>query len=110
MTRLLNAMIRIQPSGQQTLISPSERSAAKTALELEITNARLAIQVRNSADFKASIIRINQWLVRLYADTPALKEQRKRLLLVANIPLNRSAPLAGSSLAVLNATLQGTGK
>ena len=110
MTRLLNAMIRIQPSGQQTLISPSERSAAKTALELEITNARLAIQVRNSADFKASIIRINQWLARLYADTPALKEQRKRLLLIANIPLNRSAPLAGSSLAALNATLQGTRK
>jgi uroporphyrin-3 C-methyltransferase len=101
MTRLLNALIRIQPSGQQTLISPSERSAAKTALDLEMTNARMAILLRNSTDFKTSVLRINQWLVRLYADTPALKERRERLLMVASKPLNRTAPLAGSSLLEL---------
>lgn len=109
MTRLLNALIRIQTSGQQTLISPSERNAAKTALELEMTNARLAIQLRNSTDFKASILRINQWLTRLYADTSTLQEQRKRLIIIANTPLNRSAPLAGSSLAELQAKLHGVG-
>lgn len=101
MTRLINALIQIQPSGQQTLISPSERGAAKAALDLEIVNARMAIQLRNSAEFKASVLRINQWLTRLYADTSALKERREHLLMVASKPLNRSVPLAGSSLAEL---------
>lgn len=101
MKRLINALIQIQPSGQQTLISPSERSAAKTALALEMTNARVAILLRHEADFKASVLRINQWLVRLYADTPALKERREQLLMVASKPLNRSTPLAGSSLVEL---------
>lgn len=108
MTRLINALIQVQPSGQQTLISPSERSAAKTALALDMTNARTAILLRNNAEFKASILRINQWLLRLYADTPALKDRREQLLLVASKPLNRSVPLAGSSLNELLLMQQGS--
>ena len=109
MTRLINALIQVQPTGQQTLISPSERSAAKTALALDITNARLAILLRNNTDFKASVLRINQWLARLYAETPALKERREQLLLVASKPLTRSVPLAGSSLNELLLMQQGSG-
>ena len=107
-TRLLNALIRIQPTGQQTLISPSERSAAKTALALEFANARMALQLRNSGDFKTSVLHINQWLLRLYADTPQLKESRGRLLAAANVPLIITSPLAGSSLAELQRMTQGT--
>ncbi|HWR95635.1 MAG TPA: uroporphyrinogen-III C-methyltransferase [Arenimonas sp.] len=106
-TRLLNALIRIQPSGQQTLIAPSDRRAAKTALELEIAGARAALQLRNSAEFKASAVRINQWLLRLYTDTPQLKERRAKLLLAANTPLTLSLPLAGSSLTELQRMKQG---
>ncbi len=107
LTRLLNALIRIQPTGQQTLITPSDQHAAKTALELEMANARMALNLRHSADFKASVVRINQWLVRLYANTPQLKEHRAKLLTVANTPLNMPMLLAGSSLAELQRAKQG---
>lgn len=106
-TRLLNALIRIQPSGQQTLIAPSDRRAAKTALELEIAGARAALQMRDSAEFKAGAVRINQWLLRLYLDTPQLKERRAKLLMLANNPLTLPLPLAGSSLSELQRMKQG---
>ena len=106
-TRLLNALVRIEPSGQQTLISPSDRHAAKTALALEIAGARAALQMRDSVEFKASAVRINQWLLRLYADTPQLKERRAKLLMTANTPLTQPLPLAGSSLAELQRMKQG---
>jgi uroporphyrin-III C-methyltransferase len=106
-TRLLNALIRIQPTGQQTLITPSDRHAAKTALELEIASARMALHLRNSADFKASVVRINQWLVRLYANTPQLKDRRAKLVAIANTPLSMPMLLAGSSLAELQRLKQG---
>jgi uroporphyrin-3 C-methyltransferase len=99
--RLLNALVRVEPSGQQSLISPSDRHAAKTALALEVAGARAALQLRDSVGYKASVLRINQWLVRLYADTPQLKERRTRLLASANTPLTMALPLTGSSLAEL---------
>ncbi|MBP7981638.1 MAG: uroporphyrinogen-III C-methyltransferase [Arenimonas sp.] len=106
-TRLLNALVRIETSGQQTLIAPSDRYAAKTALALEIAGARAALQMRDSAGFKAGVVRINQWLLRLYADTPQLKERRVKLLAAANMPLTPALPLAGSSLTELQRMKQG---
>lgn len=99
--RLLNALVQIQPTGQQNLISPSERQAAKTALLLEITNARMALQMRQDEEYKRSVKRIDQWLTRLYVQTPALKERRERLRATATAPLGISVPLAGSSLLEL---------
>lgn len=99
--RLLNALIRIQPSGQQTLISPAERQAAQTALALEMANARFALQLRQSHEFKRSAQRIDYWLGRLYSNTPELKQRRERLLAIANEPLSIAMPLAGSSLMEL---------
>lgn len=99
--RLLNALVQIQPTGQQNLISPSERQAAQTALLLEITNARMALQMRQDEEYKRSVKRIDQWLTRLYVQTPALKERRERLRATTAAPLNISVPLAGSSLLEL---------
>lgn len=99
--RLLNALIRIQPTGQQTLIAPAERQAAQTALALEIANARTALQLRQSAEFKNSARRIDQWLLRLYADGKALQERRQRLQQAADAPLGIALPEAGSTLSEL---------
>ena len=99
--RLLDALVQIQPTGQQNLISPSERQAARTALLLEISNARMALQMRQDAEYKRSIKRIDQWLTRLYAQTPALQERRARLRATAAAPLSISVPLSGSSLLEL---------
>ena len=99
--RLLNALIRIQPTGQQTLIAPAERQAAQTALALEIANARTALQLRQSTEFKNSVRRIDQWLLRLYADGKALQERRQRLQQAADAPLGIALPEAGSTLSEL---------
>jgi uroporphyrin-3 C-methyltransferase len=106
--RLLNALVQIQPTGQQNLISPSERQAAQTALLLEITNARMALQMRQDEEYKRSVKRIDQWLTRLYVQTPALKERRERLRATAAAPLGISVPLAGSSLLELQRLKQET--
>jgi uroporphyrin-3 C-methyltransferase len=99
--RLLNALIRIEPSNRQTLISPAERQAAQTALSLEMANARFALQLRQDHEYKRSVLRINHWLSRLYANTTALNARREGLLASANAPLSISVPLAGSSLLEL---------
>lgn len=99
--QLLDALVQIQPTGQQNLISPSERQAALTALRLEIGNARVALQLHQDAEFKRSVMRIEQWLTRLYAPTPALQERRARLRATAAAPLSVSVPLSGSSLLEL---------
>ena len=99
--RLLKALIRIQPTGQQTLIAPAERQAAQTALALEIANARTALQLRQSAEFKSSARRIDQWLLRLYADGKVLQERRQRLQQAADAPLSIALPEAGSTLSEL---------
>lgn len=106
--RLLNALVQIQPTGQQNLISPSERQAAQTALLLEITNARMALQMRQDEEYKRSVKRIDLWLTRLYVQTPALKERRERLRATAAGPLGISVPLAGSSLLELQRLKQET--
>lgn len=105
--RLLNALVQIQPTGQQNLISPSERQAAQTALLLEISNARMALQLRHDGEFKRSVNRIDRWLTRLYAQTPALKERRERLRASAAATLNIPVPLSGSSLQELQRLKQG---
>lgn len=105
--RLLKALIRIQPTGQQTLIAPAERQAAQTALALEIANARTALQLRQSAEFKNSARRIDQWLLRLYADGKVLQERRQRLQQAADAPLSIALPEAGSTLSELQRLKQG---
>lgn len=99
--RLLNSLIRIEPSDRQALISPAERQAAQTALSLEMANARFALQLRQDHEYKRSVLRINHWLRQLYANTTTLSARREGLLASANAPLSISVPLAGSSLMEL---------
>lgn len=99
--RLLKALVRVQPTGQQTLIAPVERQAAQTALLLEIANARAALQLRQSTEFKHSMQRINRWLRRLYVDGVALQERQQRLQQITDAPLSISVPEAGSTLSEL---------
>ena len=51
--------------------------------------------------------RIGQWLQRLYADTPQLRERRQRLQMAADAPLTPALPLAGSTLSELQRLKQG---
>lgn len=69
----------------------------------------MALQMRLDAEYKRSVRRIEQWLTRLYAQTPALKERRERLRATAIAPLTVSVPLSGSSLLELRRLKQEAG-
>lgn len=99
--RLLNALIQVRPSGEQDLLSPADRNAGEAALSLEIALARTALDRHDQAAFQQSIKRMDQWLQRLYADSPLLRERRARLKKIAVLTLNYRPPLAGSTLEEL---------
>lgn len=100
--RLLNALVQVRPSGEQDLVTPADRSAGESGLALEIALARTALERRDAPAFKASLVRIDSWLRRLYADGPLLRERRERLRKLGQQPLALSLPVAGSSLEQLH--------
>lgn len=99
--RLLNALIQVRPSGEQDLLSPADHSAGEAALSLEIALARTALDRHDQAAFRQSIKRMDQWLQRLYANSPLLRERRARLKKIAVLTLSYRPPLAGSTLEEL---------
>jgi len=101
LSRLLDALVQIRPAGEQDLLSPADRSAGQAALSLEIALARTALDRGDQAAFRASLVRIDSWLRRLYADGPLLRERRARLKKIAVLPLATDLPVAGSTLAQL---------
>jgi uroporphyrin-III C-methyltransferase len=105
LSRLLDALVQVRPSGEQDLLSPADRSAGQAALSLEIALARTALDRDDQAAFRASLVRMDSWLRRLYADGPLLRERRERLKKLGNLPLAIDLPVAGSTLAQLR-TLQ----
>lgn len=101
--RLLDSLVQVQPSGEQDLLSPTDRSAGRAALALDLSLARQALERRDSASFRASVRRIEAWLRRLYANGPLLNDRRARLLKLSALPLKIELPVAGSTLAELRA-------
>ncbi len=103
LSRLLDALVQVRPSGEQDLLSPADRSAGQAALSLEIALARTALDRHDQAAFRASLTRMDSWLRRLYADGPLLRERRERLKKLATLPLTIDLPVAGTTLAQLRA-------
>jgi uroporphyrin-3 C-methyltransferase len=101
--RLLNALVQIRPSGEQDLLSPADRSAGEAALSLEIALARTALDRRDQTAFRLSVMRMDSWLRRLYAEGPLLRERRAHLQKLATLPLAFDLPVAGSTLQQLRA-------
>ena len=99
--RLLNALVQIRPSGEQDLLSPADRSAGEAALSLEIALARTALDRGDQTGFRASLLRMDSWLRRLYADGPLLRDRHARLRKLATLPLTVDLPIAGSTLQQL---------
>lgn len=99
--RLLDAVVQVRPSSVQDLISPADRATGEAALGLELALARIALDRRDEAGFRASLVRIDQWLQRLYADNPALRERRKHLASLATLALAPDLPMQGASLQQL---------
>jgi uroporphyrin-3 C-methyltransferase len=101
--RLLSAFVQVRSSGEQDLLAPEDRNTGEAALELEMAIARTALDRRNVAGFRASLARLDRWLVRLYAPGPALARERARLTALAKFALSSTLPEAGSTLEELHA-------
>lgn len=99
--RLLDALVQVRATGSQDLLAPAERSAGQAALALELALARTAMEQRDDLRFQASLQRIDAWLRRLYADSPALREQQQQLAELAGLSLTPSWPALGSTLGQL---------
>ena len=99
--RLVDAVVQVRPSRRQDLISPSDRSTGEAALGLDLALARTALDRRDQAAFRASLVRVDLWLQRLYADNATLRERRQRLAALGRVPLMHDMPLQGASLQQL---------
>ena len=101
--RLLRAFVQVRSSSEQDLLAPEDRSTGAAALGLELALARTALDHRDQAAFRASVARLDRWLVRLYAAGPHLAGQRARLAALAKLDLSVTLPVAGSTLESLHA-------
>lgn len=100
--RLLSQFAQVRRSDERKL-APPERANAVTALQVEITLARAALERRDQAGFRQALARIDGWLTRLYGDHDALRTPRARLKTLAATPLTPELPTLGSTLAQLRA-------
>lgn len=101
--RLLERIVRVQPTASAGLRQRVDRDAALAALQIEASLARAAIERRDDAGLRRALARIDGWLQRLLAGSTQLQERQRLLAQLRGIALQPSSPLAGSTLAQLRA-------
>lgn len=101
--RLLDRIVRVQPTASAGLRDHADRQAALAALQLEVTLAHAAIARRDDAGLQQALVRIDGWLQRLLAGSPQLVQRQRLLAQLRAITLHPVAPLSGSTLAQLRA-------
>ena len=107
--RLLDGLVQVRPSSGQDLIAPADRAAGEAALGLELALARTALERRDETAFRHGLTRIDQWLVRLYAEDDALRTERERLAMLSRLGLVPALPVQGSGLQQLRELRRGRG-
>ena len=107
--RLLDSLVQVRRSGEQDLLSPADRGAGEAALSLEIALARTALERADEAAFRRSLARIDNWLQRLFPDSAMLRERRRRIAALRELPLTYKLPIAGTTLQQLQALQRSRG-
>ena len=105
--RLLDRIVRVQPTASAGLRDRADREAALAALQLEAALARAAIAQRDDAGLQRALARIDGWLRRLLAESPQLAQRQRTAAQLRAVTLQPPAPLAGSTLAQLRALRNG---
>jgi uroporphyrin-3 C-methyltransferase len=102
--RLLDRIVRVQPTAGAGLRQLADREAALASMQVELSLARAAIARRDDAGLASALDRVDAWLRKLQ---PAqLASDRKRIDELKGIRLRVAAPLSGSTLQQLR-TLRG---
>lgn len=99
--RWLAPLVDVRPSRQAAFVAPSDRNAGEAALRIEISLAHAALERGDAAGFLASLNRIDQWITRLWPDSPALRQGRQQLAAMRRLPLRDDVLLLGSTLEQL---------
>jgi uroporphyrin-3 C-methyltransferase len=101
--RWLAPLVQVRPSRDAAFVSPADRGAGEAALRIEISLAHAALERGDRAGFQAALTRIDQWLQRLWPDSPALRQGRAQLAALRKLPLRSDSPVLGSTLQQLRA-------
>ncbi|MEO5628461.1 MAG: uroporphyrinogen-III C-methyltransferase [Thermomonas sp.] len=99
--RLLDRVVRVQPSAGAGLAQRPDREAALAAMQIELSLARAAVERRDDTGLASALGRIDGWLRRLQPARSA--RLRQRMSELRAISLRVDAPLAGSTLQQLRA-------
>lgn len=99
--RLLDRIVRVQPTARAGLGERTDREAAMAAMQIELSLARAAIERRDDAGMAIALARIDAWLQKLQPSR--LAADRKRIGELKGIKLQIDAPLSGSTLQQLHA-------
>ena len=99
--RLIDKIVRVQPTSGAGLRERADREAALAATQVELSLARAAAERRDDAGMAIALDRINAWLEKLQPSK--LVADRKRIGELKAITLQVDAPLSGSTLQQLRA-------
>ena len=99
--RALSPLVEVRRSQGDAVIAPGERAAGEAAMQIELGLARAALERDDPAAFRASITRLDAWLVRLWPDSPALRQRRAELKALRGASLRPAQPVLGSTLEQL---------
>lgn len=98
--RVVGSMVEVHHAQARDLLDPTRREAALTAVQMEVTLARLALERRDADAFHAAVDRIAGWLPRLYSPATVAR-QRAQLDAMRELPLRIAVPSLGATLAEL---------
>jgi uroporphyrin-3 C-methyltransferase len=97
----LAPFVDITPSRLNGPLTSAERTTIDTALQLELTLARAAIERGDGSGRDAALNRIDLWAQRRWPDSPDLRAQRAELHALRTLPLQADNTVLGSTLQQL---------
>ena len=102
-------LVEVRPSADAVAVDPADRAAAMAALQLELTLAQAAIARGDRPAHRATLARIDAWLLRLWPPSEPRARQRQALQALGEQPLALELPTLGSTLAQLRQQRGGSG-
>ena len=99
--RLLSPLVDVRRTGGNMIVAPDQRSAGEAALQIELGLGRAALERGDTPAFRASLARVDAWLLRLWPQSPALRKRRSELQLLREAELRPALPELGSTLQQL---------
>ncbi len=90
-------IIDVRPSNRMIAADGADRAAALAALQLELALARAAIERRDDSAYGAALSRANDWMARLWPESPDLRHRRAQLQALRAMPLTLELPTLGST-------------